>query len=153
LPPHPDKDPAAKTNMEDVDSEIVRRSLNFIDRSVAADTPFFLWHNATRCHVWTHLSPKWQGKSGFGLFADAMMELDWEVGQILDKLDELGIADDTIMLFTSDNGAEIFSWPTAATNRSGAKRTVLRGRVPGSHGGQMARRHRTLHYRQRGHGP
>jgi arylsulfatase A-like enzyme len=111
LPPHPGMDPAAKTNMEDVDSEVVRRSLDFIDRSVAADTPFFLWHNATRCHVWTHLSPKWKDKSGFGLFADAMMELDWEVGEILAKLDELGIADDTIVLFTSDNGPEIFSWP------------------------------------------
>jgi len=111
LPPRPGMDPAAKTNMEDVDAEIVRRSLDFIDRSVQADTPFFLWHNATRCHVWTHLAPQWQGKSGFGLFADAMMELDWEVGQILDKLDDLGIADNTIVLFTSDNGAEIFSWP------------------------------------------
>jgi arylsulfatase len=111
LPPHPGMDDAAAVNMEDVDPELVRRSLDFIDRSVAADTPFFLWHNSTRCHVWTHLAPKWQGKSGFGLYADAMMELDWEVGQILDKLDELGIADDTIVLFTSDNGAEIFSWP------------------------------------------
>jgi arylsulfatase len=111
LPPHPDMDEAATVNMEDVDPELVRRSLDFIDRSVQADTPFFLWHNSTRCHVWTHLAPKWQGKSGFGLYADAMMELDWEVGEILNKLDELGIADNTIVLFTSDNGAEIFSWP------------------------------------------
>jgi arylsulfatase A-like enzyme len=110
LPPHPGMDDAATVNMEDVDPELVRRSLDFIDRSVAADTPFFLWHNSTRCHVWTHLAPQWQGKSGFGLFADAMMELDWEVGQILDKLDALGIAEDTIVLFTSDNGAEVFSW-------------------------------------------
>ena len=51
-------DDAAITNMEDVDAELIRRSLDFIDRSVAADTPFFLWHNATRCHVWTHLSPE-----------------------------------------------------------------------------------------------
>ena len=133
LPPHPDMDPAARTNMEDVDSEIVRRSLDFIDRSVAADTPFFLWHNATRCHVWTHLSPKWQGKSGFGLFADAMMELDWEVGEILDKLDDLGIADDTIVLFTSDNGAEVFSWPDGGNHPfRGEKGSTYEGgfRVP-----------------------
>jgi arylsulfatase A-like enzyme len=133
LPPHPDMDAAAKTNMEDVDTEIVGRSLDFIDRSAAADTPFFLWHNATRCHVWTHLSPKWEGKSGFGLYADAMMELDWEVGQILDKLDELGIAEDTIVLFTSDNGAEIFSWPDGGNHPfRGEKGSTYEGgfRVP-----------------------
>src|ERR1700680_99735 len=133
LPPHPGMDAAAKTDMEDVDAEIVRRSLDFIDRSVAAETPFFLWHNATRCHVWTHLAPRWQGKSGFGLFADAMMELDWEVGQILDKLDQLGIADDTIVLFTSDNGAEIFSWPDGGNHPfRGEKGSTYEGgfRVP-----------------------
>jgi arylsulfatase len=133
LPPHPGMDDAATVNMEDVDAELVRRSLDFIDRSVAADTPFFLWHNSTRCHVWTHLAPKWQGKSGFGLYADAMMELDWEVGQILDKLDELGIAEDTIVLFTSDNGAEVFTWPDGGNHPfRGEKGSTYEGgfRVP-----------------------
>ena len=133
LPPHPGMDPSANTNMEDVDAEIVRRSLDFIDRSAAADPPFFLWHTATRCPVWTHLAPRWQGKSGFGLFADAMMELDWEVGQILDKLDELGIADNTIVLFTSDNGAEVFSWPDGGNHPfRGEKGSTYEGgfRVP-----------------------
>lgn len=111
LPPHPNMDPKAKTNMEDIDTELVRRSNDFMDRSVKAGKPFFLWHNATRMHVWTHLSPKWQDKSGFGLYADGMMELDWEVGEILKKIDDLGIADNTIVMFTSDNGAEIFTWP------------------------------------------
>jgi arylsulfatase A-like enzyme len=111
LPPHPNMDPAAKTNMEDIDTELVRRSNDFMDRSVKAGKPFFLWHNSTRMHVWTHLSPKWENKSGFGLYADGMMELDWEVGEILKKIDDLGIADNTIVLFTSDNGAEIFTWP------------------------------------------
>jgi arylsulfatase A-like enzyme len=111
LPPHPNMDPKAKTNMEDIDTELVRRSTDFMDRSVKANKPFFLWHNATRMHVWTHVSPKWQDKSGFGLYADGMMELDWEVGEILKKIDELGIADNTIVMFTSDNGAEIFTWP------------------------------------------
>jgi arylsulfatase A-like enzyme len=111
LPPHPNMDPSAKTNMEDIDTELVRRSNDFMDRSVKANKPFFLWHNATRMHVWTHLSPKWQDKSGFGLYADGMMELDWEVGEILKKIDDLGIADNTIVMFTSDNGAEIFTWP------------------------------------------
>jgi arylsulfatase len=133
LPPHPGMDPAAKFNMEDIDAELVRLSLDFIDRSVAADKPFFLWHNTTRCHVWTHLGPKWEGKSGFGLYADAMMELDWVVGEILQKLDDKGIADDTIVLFTSDNGAEIMTWPDGGNHPfRGEKGTVFEGgfRVP-----------------------
>src|SRR5471030_1891595 len=83
LPPHPNMDPKAKVNMEDIDTELVRRSTDFMDRSAKAGKPFFLWHNATRMHVWTHLSPKWQDKSGYGLYADGMRELDWEVGEIL----------------------------------------------------------------------
>jgi arylsulfatase A-like enzyme len=133
LPPGPNMDPAAKVNMEDVDAELVRRSCDFIDGAVKADKPFFLWHNSTRCHVWTHLAPKWQGKSGFGLFADAMMELDWIVGELLKKLDDLGIADNTIVMFTSDNGAEIFSWPDGGNHPfRGEKGTVFEGgfRVP-----------------------
>jgi arylsulfatase len=133
LPPHPNMDPKAKVNMEVVDEELVRRSLDFIDRSAKASKPFFLWHNSTRTHVWTHLSPKWQDKSGFGLYADAMMELDWEVGEILKKLDDLGIADNTIVLFTSDNGAEIFSWPDGGNHPfRGEKGTTYEGgfRVP-----------------------
>ena len=71
--------------------------VDFMDRSVKAGKPFFLWHNTTRTHVWTHLSPKWENKSGYGLYADAMMELDWEVGSMLKKIDDLGIADNTIV--------------------------------------------------------
>ena len=133
LPPHPNMDPNAKFNMENVDKELVRRSVDFIDRSTKAGKPFFLWHNATRTHVWTHLSPEWQNKSGYGLYADAMMELDWEVGELLKKLDELGIADNTIVLFTSDNGAEIFSWPDGGNHPfRGEKGTTFEGgfRVP-----------------------
>jgi len=111
LPPHPNMDPKAKTNMEDIESVLVQRSNDFMERSVKAGKPFFLWHNSTRMHVWTHLSPKWENKSGFGLYADGMQELDWEVGELLKKLDDLGIADNTIVLFTSDNGAELFTWP------------------------------------------
>jgi arylsulfatase A-like enzyme len=133
LPPHPGMDPAAKVNMENVEPELVRRSNDFMERSVKANKPFFLWHNSTRTHVWTHLDPKWQGKSGFGLYADAMMELDWEVGELLKKVDELGIADNTIIMFTSDNGAEIFSWPDGGNHPfRGEKGTVFEGgfRVP-----------------------
>jgi arylsulfatase A-like enzyme len=133
LPPHPNMDPAAKTNMEDIDTELVRRSNDFMDRSVKAGTPFFLWHNSTRTHVWTHLSPRWENKSGYGLYADAMMELDWEVGELLKKLDDLGVANNTIVLFTSDNGAETFSWPDGGNHPfRGEKGTTFEGgfRVP-----------------------
>jgi arylsulfatase A-like enzyme len=133
LPPHPNMDPAAKTNMEDIDTELVRRSNDFMDRSVKAGKPFFLWHNSTRTHVWTHLSPKWDNKSGYGLYADAMMELDWEVGELLKKLDDLGIANNTIVVFTSDNGAETFSWPDGGNHPfRGEKGTTFEGgfRVP-----------------------
>jgi arylsulfatase A-like enzyme len=111
LPPHPNMDPKATTNMEDIEPVLLQRSEDFMERSVKANKPFFLWHNTTRMHVWTHLSPKWENKSGYGLYADGMMELDWEVGELLKKLDDLGIADNTIVLFTSDNGPEIFTWP------------------------------------------
>jgi arylsulfatase A-like enzyme len=133
LPPHPNMDPKAKTNMEDIDTELVRRSVDFMDRSVKAGKPFFLWHNSTRTHVWTHLSPRWQDKSGYGLYADAMMELDWEVGELLKKLDDLGIADNTIVIFTSDNGAETFTWPDGGNHPvRGEKGTTYEGgfRVP-----------------------
>jgi arylsulfatase A-like enzyme len=133
LPPHPNMDPKAKTNMEDIDTELVRRSLDFMDRSVKAGKPFFLWHNSTRTHVWTHLSPKWANKSGYGLYADAMMEMDWEVGELLKKLDDLGIANNTIVIFTSDNGAETFSWPDGGNHPfKGEKGTTYEGgfRVP-----------------------
>jgi arylsulfatase A-like enzyme len=133
LPPHPNMDPTAKTNMEDIDTELVRRSTDFMERSVKAGKPFFLWHNATRMHVWTHLSPKWQDKSGYGVYADGMMELDWEVGELLKKLDSLGIADNTIVMFTSDNGAEIFTWPDGGNHPfRGEKGVTFEGgfRVP-----------------------
>jgi len=133
LPPQPGMDPAAKVSMEDVEIELVKRSKDFMERSVKAGKPFFLWHNSTRMHVWTHLSDKWQGKSGYGLEADGMMELDWEVGELLNKLDELGIADNTIVLFTADNGAEVFSWPDGGnTPFRGEKGVTYEGgfRVP-----------------------
>jgi arylsulfatase A-like enzyme len=133
LPPHPGMDSKAKFNMENVDDEILRRSLDFMDRSKKANKPFFLWYNSTRMHVWTHLSPKWKDKSGYGLYADGMMELDDEVGQILKKLDDLGIADNTILVFTSDNGPEVFTWPDGGNQPfRGEKGTTYEGgfRVP-----------------------
>ena len=90
-----DTGPLTRKRMETAEEELLPRSLDFMDRSAKAGTPFFLWHNTTRMHVWTHLSPKWANKSGFGLYADGMMELDYNVGEILKKIDDLGIADNT----------------------------------------------------------
>ena len=133
LPPGPNMDAKAKFTMQDIDDALVRRSTDFMDRSVKAGKPFFLWHNSTRTHVWTHLSPKWENKSGYGMYADAMMELDATVGALLKKIDDLGIADNTIVVFTSDNGAETFSWPDGGnTPFRGEKGTTFEGgfRVP-----------------------
>ncbi len=133
LPPAPNMDAAAKTNMQEIDDVLVQRSIDFMDRSVKAGKPFFLWHNSTRMHSFTHLSPKWKDKSGYGLFADGMAQLDDIVGSLLRKIDDLGIADNTIVIFTSDNGAEIFSWPDGGnTPFRGEKGTTFEGgfRVP-----------------------
>jgi arylsulfatase A-like enzyme len=128
-----DTGPLTRKRMETVEKELLAASLDFMDRSNAAKKPFFLWHNTTRMHVITHLSPEWENKSGFGLYADGMMELDWVVGQLLKKLDDLGIADNTIVVFTSDNGVEKFSWPDGGTAPfRGEKGTTWEGgfRVP-----------------------
>jgi arylsulfatase A-like enzyme len=104
-----------------------------MDKTVKDGKPFFLWHNTTRMHVWTRLSPQWEDKSGYGLFADGMMELDSVVGQLLKKLDDPGIADNTIVVFTTDNGAQKFSWPDGGTTPfRGEKGTTWEGgfRVP-----------------------
>jgi arylsulfatase A-like enzyme len=128
-----DTGPLTRKRMETVENELLAASLDFIDRSTAARKPFFLWHNTSRMHVWTHLSSEWENKSGFGLYADGMMELDSLVGQLLKKLDDLGIADNTIVIFTSDNGVEKFSWPDGGTAPfRGEKGTTWEGgfRVP-----------------------
>jgi arylsulfatase len=111
------KDTGALTRerMETIEDDLLARSLDFIDRAHAAGKPFLLWHNTTRMHVWTRLSERWRDKTKFGLYADGMQELDWVVGELLGKLDELDIANDTIVIFTTDNGAEKFSWPDGGT--------------------------------------
>jgi arylsulfatase A-like enzyme len=110
-----DTGPLTRKRMETVEEDLLGRSLHFIDRAHAEGKPFFLWHNSTRMHVWTRLSERWRDKTQFGLYADGMQELDWVVGGLLGKLDELGITEDTIVIFTTDNGAEKFSWPDGGT--------------------------------------
>jgi arylsulfatase len=119
--------------METVDDEFLKASLDFIDRAHAAGKPFFVWFNPTRMHIWTHLKPESVGKTGVGLYADGMVEHDGDVGQLLKKLDDLGIANDTIVFYTSDNGAEKFTWPDGGTTPfRGEKNTNWEGgyRVP-----------------------
>ena len=128
-----DTGPLTRKRMETADTEFLNASLDFIDRAHKAGKPFFVWHNSTRMHVWTHLSDKYKGKSGYGLYADGMMELDDGVGALLDKLDDLGIADNTIVVFSTDNGAEKFTWPDGGTIPfRGEKGTTWEGgfRVP-----------------------
>jgi arylsulfatase A-like enzyme len=128
-----DTGPLTRKRMETADTEFLNKSLDFIERAHKAGKPFFVWHNSTRMHVWTHLSEKYKGKSGYGLYADGMMELDNGVGALLKKLDDLGIADNTIVIFSTDNGAEKFTWPDGGTVPfRGEKGTTWEGgfRVP-----------------------
>lgn len=119
--------------METVDEEFLGAAKNFIDRQAKADKPFFVWFNSTRMHVFTHLKPDSVGKTGKGIHADGMLEHDGHVGQLLDQLDQLGIADNTIVLYTTDNGAELALWPDGAqTMFHGEKGTTWEGgfRIP-----------------------
>src|SRR5215204_4254446 len=128
-----DTGPLTRKRMETVDEEFLSGALDFIDRQHRANTPFFCWFNATRMHIYTHLKPESKGKTGLGLVADGMAEFDSMVGQLLKKLDDLGIADNTIVVFTTDNGAEAFSWPDGGTTPfKGEKNTNWEGgyRVP-----------------------
>jgi arylsulfatase len=128
-----DTGPLTKKRMETVDEEVTTRALDFIDRAHTAGKPFFLWWNTTRMHIWTHLKAESEGKSGFGIYADGMLEHDGHVGEVLAKLDELGIADNTIIMYSTDNGAELMSWPDGGmTPFRGEKNTNWEGgyRVP-----------------------
>jgi arylsulfatase A-like enzyme len=128
-----DTGPLTMKRMETVDEEFLAASLDFMDRSHKADKPFFVWFNATRMHVWTRLKPESQGVTGQGLYADGLTEHDGHVGQLLKKLDDLGIADNTIVMYSTDNGAELIFWPDGGyTQFRGEKNTNWEGgyRVP-----------------------
>jgi arylsulfatase len=111
-----DTGPLTRKRMETIEDDLLSRSIEFIDRAHEAGKPFLLWHNTTRMHVWTRLSDRWREKTGLGVYADGMQELDWVVGELLGELDKLGIADNTIVVFATDNGAEKFSWPDGGTS-------------------------------------
>ena len=128
-----DTGPLTRKRMETVDEEFHAAAMDFVDRAHAAKKPFFLWYNSTRMHVWTRLQKKTQGRTGIGLYPDGMAEHDDMVGKVLAKLDELGIADNTIVIYSTDNGAETFTWPDGGiTPFYGEKGTTWEGgfRVP-----------------------
>lgn len=113
--PIEDTGPLTKKRMETIDDEVTQKALGFMDKAAKENKPFFLWWNSTRMHIWTHLKPSSQGATGLGVYADGMVEHDAQVGELLKKLDELGIADNTIVMYSTDNGAECFSWPDGGT--------------------------------------
>ena len=128
-----DTGPLTKKRMETIDEEVTALALDFMARAVKADKPFFLWYNTTRMHIFTHLKPESRNISGQGIFGDGMVEHDGMIGQVLDKLDELGIADNTIVMYSTDNGAELMSWPDGGMLPfRGEKNTTFEGgfRVP-----------------------
>jgi len=128
-----DTGPLTRKRMETVDEEVTKAALGFMDKAHRDGKPFFVWWNSTRMHIFTHLKPGSEGKSGLGVYADGMVEHDAQVGQLLDKLKELGIEDNTIVMYSTDNGAEAFTWPDGGTTMfRGEKNTNWEGgyRVP-----------------------
>jgi arylsulfatase len=123
-----DTGPLNTARMPTVDEEFLAGAKDFIDRSVKANKPFFCWFNSTRMHVFTHLKKESLGKTGKGIHADGMVEHDGMVGELLKQLDDLGIAENTIVIYTTDNGAEIALWPDGAmTMFHGEKGTTWEG--------------------------
>jgi arylsulfatase len=128
-----DTGPLTKKRMETVDEETLAAAIDFIERANASGTPFYVWWNGTRMHFRTHVKEELRGISGQDEYADGMVEHDMHVGQLLDTLDRLGIADNTIVHYSTDNGPHMNSWPDAAmTPFRGEKNTNWEGgwRVP-----------------------
>ena len=128
-----DTGPLTRKRMETIDEEVNAKAIDFMERAKQADKPFFLWWNSTRMHIFTHLKPASVGKTGLGVYPDGMVEHDGHVGEILAKLKELGLEDNTIVMYSTDNGAESMSWPDGGTTMfRGEKNTNWEGgyRVP-----------------------
>jgi len=145
LPPFPDMKNMqnwqvgrpAKYDMETFDEVLVKASSDFMDKAKKDGKPFFIWHNTTRMHVFTYIPPKYQAMmnptSNYGLEEAGMAQLDDSVGELLKHLQDIGEADNTIVIFTTDNGAEVFTWPDGGmTPFKATKGTAFEGgfRVP-----------------------
>ena len=125
----------AKYDMETFDEVLVKASKRFMDKAKKDGKPFFIWHNTTRMHVFTYLPPKYQAmmncKTNYGLEEAGMAQMDDSVGALLKHLEDIGEADNTIVIFTTDNGAEVFTWPDGGmTPFKATKGTVYRRRLP-----------------------
>ncbi|MGA7384446.1 MAG: arylsulfatase [Methylocella sp.] len=127
----------AKYDMETFDDVLVKSSSAFMDKAKKAGKPFFIWHNTTRMHVFTYLPPKYQAmmnaKDNYGLEEAGMAQMDDRVGDLLKHLEDIGEANNTIVIFTTDNGAEVFTWPDGGmTPFKATKGTIYEGgfRVP-----------------------
>jgi len=128
-----DTGPLTRKRMETADEEFTNAAIKFIEKAHKDGKPFFVWLSATRMHVWTHLKEESDGKTGIGLYADGMVEHDEMIGVVLKKLEDLGIIDNTIIMYSTDNGAEKFTWPDGGTSPFyGEKGTTWEGgfRVP-----------------------
>jgi arylsulfatase A-like enzyme len=125
--------PLTTKRMETIDEEFLKAALGWIEKQSKGDKPFFCYFNSTRMHIFTHLKAESQGKTGLGLYPDGMVEHDGHVGQLLKKLEDLGVLDNTIVVYTTDNGAEVMTWPDGgSTPYRGEKATGWEGgyRVP-----------------------
>ncbi|MCK6479556.1 MAG: arylsulfatase [Planctomycetes bacterium] len=125
--------PLGRKRMETIDEEFLDATLEYIDRASKSDRPFFVWFNSTRMHINTHLKKESEGRTGLGVYPDGMVEHDGHVGRILDRLKDLGLEENTIVMYSTDNGAEVASWPDGGTTPfRGEKNTNWEGgyRVP-----------------------
>jgi arylsulfatase len=148
--PTKDEGPLTTERMKTFDDDVVAKSLDFLDRRAADKKPFFLWHCSSRLHVFLHLKKEARGKSRGGnedIYGDALAEHDAHVGQLLAKLDETGLAKNTIVIWTTDNGAYQYMWPQGGTSPfRGDKGTTWEGglrvpcmiRWPGAPGGRVS---------------
>jgi arylsulfatase A-like enzyme len=128
-----DTGPLTIKRQETIDDEITEGAIGFIEKTHKQGKPFFMWYNTTAMHFRTHVAAKHKGKSGQGDYNDRMVAHDEHIGLMLNKLDELGIADDTIVIYSTDNGPHYNSWPDAAiTPFASEKNTNWEGgwRVP-----------------------
>jgi arylsulfatase len=135
-----DTGPLTRKRMETVDEEFLAAAKSFIERNAKANKPFFVWFNSTRMHIFTHLKPASAGKTGLGIQGDGMVEHDGQVGELLKLLDDLKIVDNTIVIYSTDNGAMKNQWPDGGaspfrsekdTNWEGAYRVPALIRWPG----------------------
>lgn len=135
-----DTGPLTKKRMETIDDETTVAAIDFMQRQTKASKPFFVWFNSTRMHLYTHVRPEMRGRSGISEYMDGMLEHDDDIGKLLKAVDDLGIANDTIVVYTTDNGPHMNSWPDGAmtpfrgeknTNWEGAFRVPAMVRWPG----------------------